>query len=115
MLKYNKISLLIFLTFFIVEYEGYNWNPCSGDWCLLVNCPGGTCRVDGEIYFVNTIQEAQEILNKNGIEYLHKVYRVDWEPLTQHAKVFELTVVPSYSIQDTSQLTWDDTITTKTK
>jgi hypothetical protein len=87
-----------FLTiFYLVEYESYTWDPCQGNICLTINCPFEGCRADERHFFVKSIGEVRDIVEKNGHEHLSGMYRIEYDgKVTMH----ELKLVPTFDIQD---------------
>jgi hypothetical protein len=92
----------LFVVFYIVEYEGYDWNPCSGNFCFSVYCgPFGLCHVGGETsIFLNQIQ-VKEIIDQRGIEHLKNIYQVElqnYDPTKVIVK--KLKLVPSFVLRE---------------
>ena len=99
-MKTFSIVLSFMTIFFLVEYESYTWNPCNGDACLAIICygPGGMCETPGASFFVKTMGEVREIVDRNGTEHLGGMYRIEYSD--GKAKVHELKLVPSFVIED---------------
>ena len=96
----KKYILILFTMFFLVEYESYTWNPCDGDTCLSIFCGGGDCETPARQFFVKTIREVRELVDKNGTEHLVGMYRVDISNFDKTVTVKELKLVPDYDIQE---------------
>ena len=57
---------------FIVQYDGYYFDPCSGDICLAID----GYNVAPQTIFCDSIECVEETLNKNGITHLNGVYEM---------------------------------------
>lgn len=103
-MKYIKMTMLVVTVFFLVEYEGYEWNPCDDGNCLAIYCgPSGMCSTPATQYIVKTLGEVREIVDKNGTEHLSGMYRIEWNSDQKQATVTLLKLVPSYAIEDDNQ------------
>lgn len=86
--------------FFLVEYEAYEWNPCSGGNCLAIYCgEDGMCDTPAKQFFVKTLDEVREIIDRNGTDHLLGMYRIDYDRKAQKADVIELKLVPSFEVK----------------
>jgi len=90
---------MLITIFFLVEYESYTWNPCSGDMCLAINCPGGLCESPSQQFFVKTLEEVKTIVDRNGTEHLKGMYRIEYDSINKKATVIELKLVPSFEVE----------------
>ncbi|MCE5265678.1 MAG: hypothetical protein LLG97_19390 [Deltaproteobacteria bacterium] len=79
-----SILLLVFSMFYLVEYEAYQWDPCTLDAqtgignCLAINCPPGGCVVEATQDICADIACVRNILDKKGVEHLKGVWKVRW-------------------------------------
>jgi len=96
-----KNIILVLTVFFLVEYGAYSWDPCGEEGnCLTIYCPGGVCETPAHQFFVKTLEEVREIIDKNGTKHLQGMYRIEWNGNTKHVKVIPLKLVPSYEIEE---------------
>ena len=85
--------------FFLVEYEAYEWNPCSNGTCLSIDCGGPLCKSPPKQFFVKTIEEVRQLVDRNGTDHLGGMYHIEWDGETKSAAVIELKLVPSFEIK----------------
>ncbi len=88
-------------TIYVVEYEGYSWDPCSYEAngmsrCFAVLCPTSGCRVSAETHFVNSLKAVEELIEKRGVEHLVIMYRVEWDG--ERSKITPLELKPTVRI-----------------
>ncbi len=103
MTKLIASIISIFGLFFMIEYEGYDWNPCSpGGSCLAIYCgPSGMCHTDGEVRIYTNKKDVMELFNKRGAFHLKGIYRVEWpdnDPLK--IVITKLKLVPSFELTE---------------
>ena len=72
-------TLAAVLTLFIVQFEGYYWDPCT-----YAGNIGSCYAVEGfdvprEVVFCDSIHCIDKILNERGIKYLEGVYQVNFD------------------------------------
>ncbi len=99
----KKWLLLLFGIFFMIEYEGYDWNPCSPEGnCLAIYCgPSGLCHTDGEIRICTDEECIMETFNKRGEAHLKGIYRVEWpDDDPTKVKVIKLRLIPSFELKE---------------
>ena len=86
---------------YIVEYEGYTWNPCSGNMCLAIYCtgPGGNCTVPAVEYYCQSLAQLEKIIKKNGTEHIRGLWRLTWNGNEKGGKVKKLKIVPTVKIE----------------
>ena len=93
--------ILILFAIFIIEYEGYTWDPCSYDGksgigvCLAIACPWDGCRIPREVTICTDEDCVKAKLKQRGLQHLSGVYGVDLE--TKFIRKYD--VVPSYDIR----------------
>ncbi len=104
-MRKTVILLSIFMVFYLVKFEGYSWNPCSYDkstgWgtCLAIYCPGGECKVPGEVNVCTDTACVNAILKRNGLTHLEGVYQVTIDNFIKNTTVKKLEVLPSYEFK----------------
>lgn len=94
----KKLSVIfcMFAMFYIVEYRGYYWDPCSTNGaCLLV--PGRD--VSAEVHVCKDLSCVENILNKNGTQHLEGVYEVIIGKYISNAVVRKMEVKESYRVK----------------
>jgi hypothetical protein len=67
---------------YVIEYESYKWNPCSGNACLAIMCPPDGCHADGKYIVCKDELCVTNILDKNGEEHLSGIWRIDYRNKT---------------------------------
>lgn len=68
--------VLIIGTIFIMEYDGYYFDPCSGNMCLSIE----GYHVPAKTIFYGSIGEIEEHLNKTGMDHLEGIYEIRYNP-----------------------------------
>ena len=71
-MKNLMMFLTIFGVFFILNYEGYYFNPCDGDVCLAI--PGYTVAPDTKI--CDSLLCVEGLLEKTGMEHFKNAYKI---------------------------------------
>ena len=75
-------SLQAYADVYVIEYESYKWNPCSGSVCLAINCPVDGCHVDGKYIICKNESCVTNILDQNGEEHLVGIWAIDYKNKT---------------------------------
>ena len=93
----THIILAILAAFFVVEYEGYNWQPCSDGVCYAINCPLGGCYQEGSRDICPDEKCVIKILEKRGEDHLRGIWKVLWLGEKNHT-IERMKPVKTYSI-----------------
>jgi len=98
----SNILMVILSFIFIIEYEGYNWNPCSGDICLAVGCSAlDGCRRDATQDFCKDEKCVTDILDQKGTDHLTGIWKVEWfGNYSQSPVVQNYIPIRSYKIKE---------------
>ena len=75
------LSFLLVGSIFFVQYEGYYFNPCSGDVCLAIE----GYNVAPKTHFCASVECIEDVLAKKGVEYLEGVFQLDFPYLEDGA------------------------------
>jgi len=94
--------IVLFSLFYMVEYEGYDWNPCIGNHCLAIYCgPSGLCHVNGETSIFLNQTQVREMIDRRGITHLKNIYQIEWQDNDPtKVTVKKLKLVPSFVIRE---------------
>lgn len=97
----GTILFCLYAMFFMVEYEGYTWNPCSGNTCISINCgPTGLCSVAGETRLLATEDQVRKLIEGRGMAHLNGIYQIFWpDNDPTNVTVKKLKLVPSFEIK----------------
>ena len=57
------------------------------------------CDTPAKQFFVKTLDEVREIIDRNGTDHLLGMYRIDYDRKAQKADVIELKLVPSFEVK----------------
>jgi hypothetical protein len=90
------LSLFLIGTIFIIQYKGYYFDPCDGDMCLAIEGHD----VAAETFFCDDVECVESILNKQGVEHLLGVFRLNYGfPINkQEASLMEVDIVHKITI-----------------
>ena len=89
--------------FYLVEYKAYTWDPCVYDGngiasCVLINCGIGGCEVGARSFFVKSLDDVKNLVDRNGTEHLDGVYRIEYG--SGGVAMHRLKLVPAFEIVD---------------
>jgi len=97
------LPMIILTVFFLVEYESYTWNPCTGNTCLSICCGEdcmGPCTSPAYQFFVKTLGEVRELIKKNGTDHLVGMYQINYNVTSKAVNVIELKLIPDFEIKE---------------
>ncbi len=88
--------LMIFMVFYLIQYEGYYFNPCSGNICFAIS----GYDVAPETIYCPTKDCVRESLKKKGKQHLGGIYEILFYPgAVEMIKFKQLKIVESYDFE----------------
>lgn len=98
-MKWTKLTIFMFFAIIVFEFQGFQWNPCTDEQCLILQCGLlNSCQIPETIKVMYSTQQAESYLDTQPTGLLDGVYLVEWDSNQLQSAIAPLTVQSTHKL-----------------